>query len=211
LQETFPNDLKVVYKQHPLGNHYWATVAAEGAFAAGDQGKFFEYDEHVFGIQKEITSRLQKKAAEMGRQSGDIRSEDIQREVFIDIAGEIELDQGRFRQALESRQFLRRVQAEAAEALQVGARGTPASFLNGRYISGAKPFDFFRAEVQKELDWEANGNRPNFPAGKNVAELQPASSQGPDPNKVYPLQAGDAPFEGPANAKVTLLHYLDYQ
>ena len=44
--------MKIAYKQHPLSNHYWATVASEGAYAAGAQDKFFEYDELVFAQQR---------------------------------------------------------------------------------------------------------------------------------------------------------------
>jgi protein-disulfide isomerase len=117
------------------------------------------------------------------------------------------------RQELESRVHLPRIKAETDEAMRVGARGTPASFINGRYLSGARPYEQFRAEVQKEVDWHRNGNRPKFAAGTNVSQLkgQQQRRKGPDPDKVYDLKAGDAPFEGPAGAKVTILHYLDYQ
>lgn len=213
MQATFPDDLKIVYRQHPLANHYWAAIAAEGAYAAGAQGKFFEYDELVFSQQRQMTTKLREKAVAMGKSAQEARSDEVQREVLTDLAGELGLDQARFRQDLESRAYLSQVQADTQAAMKVGARGTPASFVNGRFVSGARPFESFKAEVQKELDWDRNGNRPDFPKGTNVSQLKPKSTRprGPDPNKVYDLTAGGAPFEGPAGAEVTILHYLDYQ
>jgi hypothetical protein len=167
----------------------------------------------LFSQQRQMTTLLREKAVAMGKSAQEARSEEVQREVFIDLAGQLGLDQGRFRQDLENHAYLSRVQADTREALQVGAGGTPASFINGRYVSGARPFESFKAEVQKELDWDKNGDRPDFPKGTNVSQMKPPSNKrrGPDPNKVYDLAAGGAPFDGPAGAKVTILHYLDYQ
>jgi protein-disulfide isomerase len=165
----------------------------------------------VFAQQRGFTNALRDKAVAMGKSAQEARSDEVQREVFIDLAGQLGLDQARFRQDLESRAYLPRVQADTKEAMRVGASGTPASFVNGRFVSGARPFEAFQAEVQKELDWDRNGNRPDFPKGTNVAQLKPKKGRGPDPNKVYKLTAGGAPIEGPAGAKVTILHYLDYQ
>lgn len=167
----------------------------------------------LFSQQRQMTTLLREKAVAMGKSAQEARSEEVQREVFIDIAGQMGLDQASFRQDLESRAHQSRVQADTQEALQVGAGGTPASFVNGRFVSGAKPFEAFKAEVQKELDWNKNGNRPDFPKGTNVSQLRPPRSTRPrvDPDKVYDLTAGGAPFDGPAGAKVTILHYLDYQ
>jgi len=95
----------------------------------------------------------------------------------------------------------------------IGANGTPATFINGRYVSGAKAYSYFKDIIDEELGWAKAGNRPEFKIGKNVSEAsaKPATAAGPDPNKVYDIAAGDAPSRGPKNAKVTILHYFDYQ
>jgi len=50
---------------------------------------------------------------------------------------------------------------------------------------------------------------------KAVAQVKaaPAAAQRPqvDPNKVYPLAAGDSPARGPAEAKVLIVEFSDYQ
>ncbi|MCH7601013.1 MAG: hypothetical protein IH973_14770, partial [Myxococcales bacterium] len=34
---------------------------------------------------------------------------------------------------------------------------------------------------------------------------------GPDPDKVYEVAVGNAPFHGPKNAKVTIIEFSDFQ
>src|SRR5258707_12548485 len=50
---------------------------------------------------------------------------------------------------------------------------------------------------------------------KAVAQVKaaPAAAQRPqiDPNKVYPLAAGDSPSRGPADAKIMIVEFSDYQ
>jgi hypothetical protein len=179
--------------------------------AAGAQGKFFEFDKLIFSRQRELTSLLQRKASELGK-ADQWRSAEVQREVMVDLAGELGLDTDRMRQELESGAWTERVKAEAAQAAKIGITGTPGSLLNGRYIRGAQPYAAFQAEVDKEIAWARDGNRPEFTRGTSVAQMRSRGQRrGPDPNKAYPLQPGAAPFEGPAGAKVTILHYLDYQ
>ena len=44
--------------------------------------------------------------------------------------------------------FIRKDQADVA---RVGARGTPAFFINGRFLSGARPVGQFKAIIDQEL------------------------------------------------------------
>lgn len=45
---TYPNDVKLVFKNYPLGFHANAQKAAEAAACAADQGKFWEYHDLLF-------------------------------------------------------------------------------------------------------------------------------------------------------------------
>jgi hypothetical protein len=180
--------------------------------SAGEQGKFFEMDEFIFSRQREITNLLRAKAQSMGKPAGSERSEDVQREVFVDLAAELGLDAEKVRQDLVTHAHLARVRQEAAEAARLGVSGTPGSFVNGRFVSGAQPYAAFKAKVDQEIAWARDGNRPAFKKGTSIAQLRSQSRQrGVDPNKVHDIKAGEAPFEGTSGAKVTILHYLDYQ
>jgi hypothetical protein len=34
---------------------------------------------------------------------------------------------------------------------KIGARGTPAFFINGKFLSGAQPFENFKSRIDEEL------------------------------------------------------------
>jgi predicted DsbA family dithiol-disulfide isomerase len=43
------------------------------------------------------------------------------------------------------------VQQDQAQLAQVGVRGTPAFYINGRYLSGAQPIENFKRIIDEEL------------------------------------------------------------
>jgi protein-disulfide isomerase len=137
----------------------------------------------------------------------------LSRDKVLEIANGLGLDMERFTKDLESEAVKSRIDREIKDATDIGAAGTPAMFVNGRYVSGARPLEFFKGMVDEELKWAKEKNRPTFTIGKNVREtLPPAATRAePDPNKVYDLPIGNAPVVGAKNAKVTILHYMDYQ
>ena len=45
----------------------------------------------------------------------------------------------------------KRVTADQSEATSLGIAGTPAFFINGRYLSGAQPFEQFAKLIDAEL------------------------------------------------------------
>jgi len=190
IAQTYPDQVRIVYKMHPLSMHPNAMPAAEAAMAAAAQGKFFEMDKKLFQNQQALT-----------------------RDNFIQYAKEIGLDVDKFTKDIDGKAYEAKISAQSKEAEDIGAGGTPASFVNGRFVNGAKPFTFFKDLIDEEIGWAKAGKRPEFKTGKNIAETQvkQPGSTGPDPNKVYELAAGDGPSRGPSNAKVTILHFFDYQ
>jgi protein-disulfide isomerase len=189
IAKDYPDSVRIVYKMHPLDMHPNAMPAAEAAMAAAAQGKFIEMHHKLFENQQQLT-----------------------RETFLSLAKDIGLDVTRFTKDLDAHTYAAAIQKDAKEAEDIGASGTPASFINGRYVSGAKPYGNFKDLIDEELGWAKAGNRPEFKTAKNVSEASARTkSPGPDPNKIYDLAAGDAPARGPASAKVTILHYFDYQ
>jgi len=190
IAKDYPDSVRIVFKMHPLPMHPNAMPAAEAALAAAAQGKFLEMDRKLFENQKQLT-----------------------RETFLGLAKEIGLDVDRFTKDLDAHTYAAAIQKDAKEAEDIGAGGTPASFVNGRFLNGAKPYASFKELIDEELAWAKAGNRPEFKTAKNVSEAsaKPAAAAGPDPNKIYEIAAGDAPSRGPVSAKVTILHYYDYQ
>ena len=75
----------------------------------------------------------------------------IQRQFLVQYARELGLDMKRFEDSLDLSRGKSAVDADMAEGNSIGPFGTPAFFVNGRYLSGAKPFDEFAKVINAEL------------------------------------------------------------
>ena len=128
LLEEYPDDVAVYYKQHPLPMHSHAMLAAEAALAANAQGKFTEMHERLLQSSRSLS-----------------------RETILQIAQEIGLDIERFTHDLDTQAYKDVIAKQTQEAVSVGATGTPASFVNGHFISGAQPYEKFKQLVDQEL------------------------------------------------------------
>jgi predicted DsbA family dithiol-disulfide isomerase len=67
------------------------------------------------------------------------------------IATELGLDVARFKTDMESPACVAWLQGSAQTLSQLGANGTPAFFINGRFINGAQPFAEFKKVIDEEL------------------------------------------------------------
>ena len=108
--------------------HKNAPAAHAAAEAAHKQGKFWEMHDLIFASQRELNV-----------------------EKFYEHAAQIGLDVTRFKVDYVSTEVEKRVKADSKEAAGLGLTGTPGFFINGRYLSGAKPFDEFKVIIDEEL------------------------------------------------------------
>jgi len=108
--------------------HKDAPLAHLASMAAAEQGKFWEYKEKLFANQQKI-----------------------KRDDLIAYARELKLDVKRFQQSLDERRGQAAIDADKAEAASIGISGTPGFFVNGRFLSGAKPFNEFAKSINAEL------------------------------------------------------------
>ncbi|MGB1700533.1 MAG: DsbA family protein, partial [Nannocystaceae bacterium] len=128
LRETYPDDIRVVYRNLPLPMHKDARGAARAGLAAHKQGKFWEMHEAMFAKQKNL-------------EPADLEA----------IAYEIGLDVATFKTDMDSAELKKAVADDMEIAKKFGVRGTPAFFINGRFVSGARPFEQFDTVVKEEL------------------------------------------------------------
>jgi protein-disulfide isomerase len=126
--ETYAGKVRFVYHDLPLAMHPFAIKAAEAGGCAADQGKFWEMHDRMFAA------------------NGKLEVSDLKL-----YAGELGLDAERFATCLDQGQKEGRWQAGKALAESYGISGTPAFFINGRYISGARPFETFAEIIDDEL------------------------------------------------------------
>lgn len=108
--------------------HQRAQPAAEAAQCANEQGKFWEYHDKIFAEQKALTD------------------DDFKRH-----ATELGLDVEKFNACYSSGKFRTDIQKDFADGQAAGVSGTPAFFVNGRFLSGAQPFEAFKVIIDEEL------------------------------------------------------------
>jgi protein-disulfide isomerase len=118
----------MVFKHLPLSMHSKAMDAHLAAEAANQQGKFWEMHDMIFEYQREMSPAK-----------------------YLEYAGEIGLDVDRFKKDLVAQKVKARIDLDSSAAAKLGVSGTPAFFVNGRYLSGAQPFTSFKRLIDEEL------------------------------------------------------------
>jgi protein-disulfide isomerase len=135
LHESFPDDLRIVYRHFPLTSiHQNAEDAAQAAEAAGVQGKFWEYHDRLFLDQPEWSSLRRLKST------------------FLDYAEGLELDLEQFEADLDNDDLHRKVKRDRAAGAKLQLNGTPSFFLNERKIQNPRSIEDFEALIQSEID-----------------------------------------------------------
>ncbi|WXH33054.1 hypothetical protein WA016_07055 [Myxococcus stipitatus] len=197
LEQSYGKKLRVVMKQNPLSFHPRAKPAALAALAAGEQGKYWEMHGKLFANQKKL--------------------DDVSLEQY---ARELGLNLDKWKADMADPKFSDLIQKEQALSNQLGATGTPAFFINGRFLSGAQPIDNFKALIDEELTKAEALVKSGVPASQVYAKTiangaeraaPKAAPQQPAPAvRKIDVPAGSASF-GPATAKVTIVEWSDFE
>ncbi|HSK78504.1 MAG TPA: thioredoxin domain-containing protein [Thermoanaerobaculia bacterium] len=128
VKEKYGDKVRIVFRQYPLPMHAEAQKAAEASLCANDQGKFWQLHDAMFANQGALkVDQLKAKAAELG------------------------LNAEAFNSCLDSSKYAAQVAADMKEGSAAGVSGTPAMFVNGRFINGAVPFEDVASVIDDEL------------------------------------------------------------
>ncbi|HWB80227.1 MAG TPA: thioredoxin domain-containing protein, partial [Nannocystaceae bacterium] len=128
LMKDYEGELRHVFMHNPLPMHDRAMAAAIASEAAGRQGKFWPMYELLFANQRDL---------------GD--------ESILKFAKKLKLNTKKFKRDIADEQLAEHVKRQQDLATSLGARGTPAFFINGRFLSGAQPKDAFKVVIDEEL------------------------------------------------------------
>jgi protein-disulfide isomerase len=128
IKEAYGDKVRVVFKHLPLSIHAKAPAAHAAAEAAHRQGKFWEMHDQIFANQREMSP-----------------------EKYREFAATMGLDVDQFDKDRASSDLKKKVDADAKQAAKLGVTGTPAFFINGRYLSGAQPFEAFKRIIDEEI------------------------------------------------------------
>ena len=134
---------KVYFLYRSFGNFIGPELqaAAEAAYCAGDQNKYWEYHDILMANQT-------------GENVGAYTDKRLQA-----FAEELALDMNAFNSCFDSNQYAQRVQQDFVDGKAAGVTGTPAFLIsyevNGeqkqRFIAGAYPFSEFQTQIDEAL------------------------------------------------------------
>lgn len=110
-----------------------ATLAAEAAECANDQGHYWEYHYKLY-------------AEQAGENRGAFLPDRLKQ-----FAGDLGLDREEFDACLDSHKHIALVQEERQQAADAGANGTPSFLINGDLMVGYMTFDEFSQHIDKAL------------------------------------------------------------
>ncbi len=140
VEQKYGDKVRIVFRDFPLASHRTAKRAAEAAYCADEQGKFWDMHDQLFS------------------KGGPISEPDIQR-----FAAQIGVDLDKFSNCLASGKFKEGWKPSQEEGLRIGVQSTPTFFINGRLLVGAGSVDAFSRVIEDEL---ANGGPQTKVAGK---------------------------------------------
>jgi predicted DsbA family dithiol-disulfide isomerase len=132
LQDELGGRVAFTFKDFPLSMHPHAEKAAEAARCAGEQGKFWDYNDLLF------------------RNPGNLEMTQLRED-----ARALNLDATRFDKCLDTNEQASRVGADVSQGQLLGVSATPSFFINGHFLSGAVGYDALRAIVEQELQASA--------------------------------------------------------
>lgn len=124
-------------------------------------------------------------------------------------AKELKLDTNKFNSCLDSKKYANTVSEDMNYAQTVGVGGTPASFINGKFLSGAQPFENFKEIIDKEIS--GTGSEDVTVYSKTLQDMADPKYGAFDPKKKEVKINPSDPVKGPAGAKVTIVVYSDFE
>jgi len=129
VMSRYAGKVQLVHRDFPLDGHAQAFPAARAARCAGEQGKFWDYYRSL------MTS------------PGSMEDDDLRAR-----ATTLKLDPAAFAACLSSDRNDAVIRESVEAGIRAGVSGTPAYFINGRMISGARPFESFQEIIEGELN-----------------------------------------------------------
>ncbi len=199
IMDTYKDDVRLVWRNEPLPFHPNAMPAAKAAMAAARQGKFWQMHDLMFAHQQDLSDA---KYEEWAKQIG--------------------LNLGKWRADKDSPEVAAEINKDSSYGQSVGADGTPAFFLNGKFISGAMPFDSFKPVIDEQIKkadellkkgtkqdqlYQALVDDNVKSAGAAPAAGAPAANN----DAKVKVDVGSAPVLGPKAAPITIVEFSDFQ
>lgn len=128
LIDDYKDKVRYTLRDYPLPFHQFAKKAHEAAHCAGDQNKYWEYNKELWAHQQAL-----------------------QPDKLKEYAKGLKLDAKDFDKCLDGGKYTKKVEENAEAGSNVGVQGTPSFFINGIFLSGARPISDFKNIIEQEL------------------------------------------------------------
>ncbi len=192
VKSSYPKDVRIVWKDHPLPFHKRALPAAivgREAFEQKGSATFWKLHDILFDNQKAL-------------EDADL----------LGYAGKVGLNTGKVKAALASNAHKAFIDASELLSQDVKASGTPHFFINGRRLMGAQPFSAFETLIDEEL----KKARARVASGTARADLyaeimKTAKTESPFEEKKVSAAPPDAPFKGNPKGTIVVQLFSDFQ
>ena len=129
VKKAYEDRIRWVFMDFPLEMHKGAKKAAQAAHCAEDQGKFWQYQEMLYGANDEPDVEQLKS--------------------FADSLG---LDRRQFDACLDSDAHLQQIEKDIQAGRKAGVSATPTFIINGEMESGALDLDEFKQKIDLALE-----------------------------------------------------------
>jgi protein-disulfide isomerase len=134
LLDAYKNSIFYVYRMFPLEQeHPNALISAQAAYAAYQQGAFFQYNDILFAKQNEWADLTDPTAS------------------FTGYAQSLKLDVNKFKADMSSSETQKYVKDSENEALNEGINSTPSFFINGKLIQNPNSYADFKKLIDAAL------------------------------------------------------------
>jgi protein-disulfide isomerase len=135
LFEEYVSTGKVYFTYRSLGAFIGqeSQRAAEAAYCASDQEKFWEYHDLLFTNQ--------------GAENAGVFSDAH----LTEFAQSLKLDMTAFNKCFQNGKYTEQVNQDAADAQAANINSTPTFLINGTMLQGAQPYEVFKQAIDNEL------------------------------------------------------------
>ncbi|HEV2835372.1 MAG TPA: thioredoxin domain-containing protein [Pyrinomonadaceae bacterium] len=128
IMERYGEQVSLVFKHLPLDGHRNSLPAARAAYCAGEQGRFWQFHDALFG------------------------SRNLSGEFFVATASGLGLHRERFEACLNAERSRAAVMKDMETAKRYRIDSTPSFLINGKLVKGALTFTDFQSLIERELN-----------------------------------------------------------
>lgn len=126
----YKGKVRLIYRHFPLSFHPQAQKAAEAFECAGEQGKAYEMHDKIYQANAAANMSI---------------------ETWKKTAKDLGLNTTKFNDCLDTGKYASKVSQQQNDGAAAGVEGTPATFVNGKLVSGAVPYDQFKTIIDTLL------------------------------------------------------------